>query len=408
MPIDYGCVASGDLTGTPEVLVGANPADARHAFVFRASRPARYLSFIVSRFTRTDQLQVSFDGTPAVPLTDDGMASPEPLPGVRISVEANPRQTRESRPLAGRAADIMQFYESVVGDAPYPSFTIALVENLTPGGHSPPYFAQLNQPLPNSPLVWRNDPAAFENYPEFFMAHEIAHQWWGHGVGWQNYHDQWLSEGFSQYFAALYANTFRGDGVFQGVLRRMRRWAMNESHQGPVHLGYRVGHIKNDGRAFRAIVYNKGAMVLHMLRLMVGDEPFFKGLRRFYNSSRFRKVGSEDFRFAMEIESGLDLERFFERWIYGSSLPRVTFDYRVETRSDGQTAVLRFEQIGDTFDLPAQVTLTFADGRSRDVTVRITDRVVEVPVPLESALRSAAISRRDVSLAEFRNTPASK
>ena len=61
-------------------------------------------------------------------------------------------------------------------------FTIALVENLTPGGHSPPYFAQLNQPLPNSPLVWRNDPAAFENYPEFFMAHEIAHQWWGHQV----------------------------------------------------------------------------------------------------------------------------------------------------------------------------------------------------------------------------------
>ncbi len=408
VPVDYGCVASGDLTGTPEVLVGATPADARRASVFLASRPARYLSFIVSRFIRTDQSQISFDGKPAVPLTDAEMASPEPLPGVRISIEANPRQTRESRPLAGRAADIMRFYQSVIGDAPYPSFTIALVENLTPGGHSPPYFAQLNQPLPNSPLVWRNDPAAFENYPEFFMAHEIAHQWWGHGVGWQNYHDQWLSEGFSQYFAALYANSARGDDVFQGVLRRMRRWAIDESPQGPVHLGYRVGHIKSDGRAFRAIVYNKGAMVLHMLRLMAGDEAFFQGLRRFYMSSRFRKVGSEDFRVAMEMETGLDLERFFERWIYGSTLPHVTFGYRVESRSDGQTAVLRFEQTGDIFDLPALVTLTFANGRSQDITVRVTDRVVEVAVPLDSPLKSAAISRRDVSLAEFRDAPGAK
>ena len=73
-------------------------------------------------------------------------------------------------------------------------------------------------------------------------------------------------------------------------MRQMRRWAMNESDQGPVYLGYRVGHIKSDGRAFRAIIYNKGAMVLHMLRRLVGDEAFFSGLRRFYADSRFSKA----------------------------------------------------------------------------------------------------------------------
>jgi aminopeptidase N len=233
------------------------------------------------------------------------------------------------------------------------------------------------------------------------MAHEIAHQWWGHGVGWQNYHDQWLSEGFSQYFAALYASNYRGDDVFQGLLRRMRRWAINESDQGPVHLGYRVGHIKGDGRAFRAIVYNKAAMVLHMMRLMVGDEAFFGGVQRFYLSSRFRKVGSEDFRLAMEAESGKDLQRFFERWIYGASLPNIAFTYRVESGSTGPVAMLRFEQTGDLFDLPALVTLTYADGRTTEVTVRITDRVAEVAVPLEGTLRAASISKKDVSLAEY-------
>ena len=47
----------------------------------------------------------------------------------------------------------MRFYQSVIGDSPYPSFTLTLVENLLPGGHSPPYFALLNQPLPNSPVA---------------------------------------------------------------------------------------------------------------------------------------------------------------------------------------------------------------------------------------------------------------
>jgi aminopeptidase N len=304
--------------------------------------------------------------------------------------------------MVDRATDILRFYDSVVDDTPYPSFTIALVENTLPGGHSPPYFAELNQPLPNSPLVWRNDPAAFENYPEFFMAHEIAHQWWGHGVGWQNYHEQWLSGGFAQYFAALYADKFRGDDVFQGVLRRMRRWAMNESDQGPVYLGYRVGHIKNDGRAFRAVVYDKGAMVLHMLRLMTGDEVFFRGLRRFYMSSRFHKVGTEDFRLAMEQESGKDLRRFFERWIYNATLPRIAFSYRIASGQSGQVAVLRFEQTGDVFDLPATVTLDYADGHSTDVVVPVTDRVTEMPVKLEGPLRTASISKLDVSLADFK------
>lgn len=410
VPLSYGCVASGEASGPPQVQIDKDPANARHVYVFDARRPARYLSFIVSRFIPGERTALVFaqpDGEPGTAaagavLTPEQLAGEQPLPGMWVSVQANPRQTREGKQLAARASSMLKFYQGLVGEAPYPSFTIALVENLTPGGHSPPYFAQLNQPLPNSPLVWRNDPAAFENYPEFFMAHEIAHQWWGHGVGWQNYHEQWLSEGFSQYFAALYANQVRGPEVFQGVLRRMRRWAISESDQGPVHLGYRIGHIRNNGRAFRAIVYNKGAMVLHMLRQFVGDDVFFRGVQRFYLSARFRKVGSEDFRAAMEEESGMDLANFFERWVYNATLPDITFSSRVETAGDRQVAVLRFEQAGELFDLPARVTLAYADGRSRDVTVPVSGRVTELRVPLDGALKAASISRSDVSLAEYR------
>ena len=399
VPLVYGAVASGEPTGPPEVSLGRNAAEGRHIYRFKAVRPARYLSFIVSRFITADHAEVRFGDAAGSSTEDSGTTFGM---SVALSVEANPRQTGRGKQLLARTGDIMRFYQSLVGDAPYPSFTIALVENLTPGGHSPAYFAQLNQPLPNSPLVWRNDPAAFENYPEFFMAHEIAHQWWGQGVGWQTYHDQWLSEGFAQYFATLYARSSRGDDVYQNVLRRMRRWAINESDQGPVYLGYRVGHIKNDGRAFRAIVYNKGAMVLHMLRQLVGDEAFFSGVRRFYLSSRFRKVGSEDFRFAMEEATGRELGRFFERWVYASALPQLTFTSRVEAKDGSQVAVLRFDQTGEVFDVPVVVTLTYANGQTSDVVVPVTERTVEFPVVLTSALKSATVSPRDLSLAQVR------
>src|SRR5207245_11346606 len=122
-----------------------------------------------------------------------------------------------------------------------------------------------------------------------------------------------------------------------------------------------------------ALVYNKGAAVLHMLRRLIGDEAFFRGIRRFYGESRFRKAGTEDLRRAMEAESDRPLERFFERWIYGSTLPRLTFAFHVESSAGRQEVVLHFEQPGDVFDVPVTVTLQYADRRPVDVLVPITD-----------------------------------
>ena len=122
--------------------------------------------------------------------------------------------------------------------------------------------------------------------------------------------------------------------------------------QGPVYLGYRLGHIEGRGATFRALVYNKSAIVLHMLRRMIGEEAFLRGLRRFYNQWRYKKAGTDDLRAALEAESGRPLTRFFDRWILGSVLPQI----RVRSTVDeaGASAAAGIDN-WPVFDLPATI-----------------------------------------------------
>jgi hypothetical protein len=389
VPEGFTCVASGRLRGSTEVTLRdlLTLTDGK-AFVFTASDPLRYLALVVSRFVHVA------DST--IDLADS--EDTRPPQSLEIAVEANPRQQGRGRALMGDVEDIMRFYAGVVGDAPYASATIALVEHELPGGHSPGYFAVLNSPLPGSRATWRDDPASFSGFPEFFVAHELAHQWWGQAVGWRNYHEQWLSEGFAQYFAALYARNARGDRIFLDMLRQFRKWALAESDEGPVYLGYRLGHIKSRPRVFRALVYNKGAAVLHMLRRLVGDDTFFPAIRRFYSEQKFQKAGTEDLRRAFEAESGRPLQRFFDRWIYGSGIPRVRYTRSV---APGSVAV-RFEQIGDEiFDIPVTVTVTYTDGRTQEAVVLVTDRLVNWKLATNGQVRQVEINRDQAALAEF-------
>jgi hypothetical protein len=390
VPDGYRAVASGQpVGGAATALRDVLAAASGRTFTFRAAQPVRYLAVVISRLTPVAETFVSVVDDPAVGTGVDRVV---------IAAEATPRQRTRARGLAKTAEDILRFYASIIGDAPYASATLAVLESELPGGHGPAFMVIINDPIPNPNVTWRGDPAAFESFPDFFLAHEIAHQWWGQAVGWKNYHEQWLSEGFSQYFAALYAQKARGDRVFVDMLRQFRRWSLSESDQGPVHLGHRLGHIRSEPRVYRALVYNKGAAVLHMLRRLLGDQVFFAGLRRFYLERRYQKAGTDDLERAFEAESGLVLDRFFERWIYSTEIPRIS---HAATIGAGQVA-LRFEQTGEVlFDVPVTVTLVYADGRTEDTVVVVAQQSVERTIPASAQVRQVQVNRDSAALAEF-------
>lgn len=387
VPDNYTTIASGSLDdGYPRQM----PSDGRTSWFeyrFSATQPVRYLGWATSRFVHIDTGDFSI-----TPDGEDTAFSGVVYNTGEISVESSGMLQRRGRELFLETQRVMKFYGSLLSDIPYPTFTLALVEREQPGGHSPPYFAALSQPPPATPIAWRTDPAYFDSFPEFFLAHEAAHQWWGQAVGWKNYHEQWISEGFAQYFAALYAESLRKNTTFKQVIAQMARWTLERSDQGPVYLGYRLGHIKNDGRTFRALVYNKSALTLHMLRKLIGDGAFFRGLRRFYTAFRFKKAGTEDVKAAFETEASRDLDAFFDRWIYGSSLPRLKFTY---TSEPGAVNV-RLEQIGDPFEYPITVSLR-SPTSTTDVTVLVTDQVTTRRIPVPGTIRSVGINEDDAA-----------
>jgi aminopeptidase N len=131
-----------------------------------------------------------------------------------------------------------------------------------------------------------------------------------------------------------------------------------------------------------------------MLRQLVGDDAFFRGLHRYYNENRFAKAGTSDLQRAMEEESGKSLDRFFERWIYDSTLPRV----RATSVVDDQEVIVRVEQLGDIFDVPILVSITYTDGRIDERVIAVTEASTEVRIPRTGTVRQVELNQDNGAL----------
>ena len=390
VPSQYQVVASGSLLRS-SVVANQDPGRSGSKSVrvvdYVADRPVRYLACVISRFIAIGRSRVDVPAVSPPVAARGGGAPAGTLPAnnaVNLDVVSTSRMTTRNRQTPQRVAAMLQYFARLIGEAPYPDFTLAALDDNLPGGHSPAYFAAFHQALPTTPYSWASDPVAFDDvYPQFFLAHEVAHQWWGQAVGWKNYHEQWLSEGLAQYFAALYAAEDRGPAMLETLVGDMREAAQPYLAQGPISLGYRLGHIKSDGRVFRAIVYNKSAVVLHMLRRLVGDEAFFAGVRRFYAASRFKKAGTGEFQAALEAGGAITLDRFFEGWVRGAGRPRV----RLSWSGDRDAQIIRVEQIGEIFTFPLTVAVQYADGRSEQRTIKVVGGVTEERLTATPAIR---------------------
>lgn len=150
----------------------------------------------------------------------------------------------------------------------------------------------------------------------WIIAHEMAHQWWGNLVTCATWRDFWLNEGITTFMVAAWKeHRFGGDAYRQeleGARRRLER-ASSMGFDKP--LAWSGNYPSLSIR--RAVQYSKGALFLAHLREMLGEHPFWDGLRAFTRTHAGKTVTSHDFQSAMEQASGRDLSLTFTQWVYG-------------------------------------------------------------------------------------------
>lgn len=282
---------------------------------------------------------------------------------VSLRAFAVPRARGIAEETLGKAADMIRFFTQEFGPCPYAFLNLVLIEGVTPGGHSPPGMVVLQR----RPLLLRGtlreDPANFSDVDGFFLAHELAHQWWGQGVAPENYRERWLSEGMAQYAAALWARHAHGEEQFQDILKRMARWAMKDNARGPINLGNRLGHIKGGPEIYRAVVYDKGAYVLHMLRGIAGEDAFRRAIMAFQESHRYAKAGTNDLQAALEAATGDDLSAYFREWIFGTTLPSLQFTHHAHVVGDEHRTAIDVSVSNLPGPVPLELTVTHDGGR---------------------------------------------
>jgi len=218
------------------------------------------------------------------------------------------------------------------------------------------------------------------------LAHELAHQWFGDALTVRNWSHVWLNEGFATYAAFLWREQTKGRPEYTA---QMRALMVPEVYDGVLYV---ADSTDVDGM-FTRVTFQKGALVLHMLRHVMGDAAFFAALKRYVADNLNRTVTTSDFQRAAEGSYGRSLDWFFSEWVYHGGAPHYTVTGLTATRRGAGYRVeldLRQQQDSGVFRMPLDLSLKTASGsigvvawdslRVQHVTLSAPDSVTAVIV----------------------------
>ncbi len=259
---------------------------------------------------------------------------------IKVTVGFDPTSASVIKPdtrqeLLNTLRDALLYYQEVIG--PYPFDSLVAVSSPRWFSQSLPGFITLSTAMVADDVWLRlmrgSDARAT-------VAHEVAHQWWGHLIGWEGYRDQWLSEALAEWSALAFARNrlkSRAAGPLRGWKSSLL--ALSEDGRpveslGPVVLGARLDSSRSPG-AYSAIVYSKGAVVIDMLAKQFGEETFLRILTSLIKGLGGRKLSTKDFFDAIERISDHDLTSFTRQYVYGTGIPQVYYDYSILKTQQG-------------------------------------------------------------------------
>ena len=285
---------------------------------------------------------------------------------------------------------------------PYEKYAQVVVEDFIFGGMENTSATTLID------LVLYDDRAALDFEKDDLIAHELAHQWWGDLLTCREWPHAWLNEGFATWCQLVW----------------------REHHDGPDETAYdrfgmAVRYRGEDGSEYRrAIVdrrfeepidlfdrhlYEKGGLVLHMLRNELGESSFWRGVRTYAADNRGGSVVTEDLRIAFEKATGRNIEGFLDQWVYHPGHPELEVSWNWDAPTQILAVTVRqtqtaSEETVEVFRMPMEIRVVDEQGRATIHVVRTERRDHTFHLPVESAPRTVEVDPEGHLLATMKVT----
>jgi predicted negative regulator of RcsB-dependent stress response len=246
------------------------------------------------------------------------------------------------------AAKILAFFSDRFGGLPNGHLAIAEIDDSSVSGYSAPGLVAIASRGFSNPV----------NYQ--LLAHELSHQWWRCLVSPASANDAFLDEGLATYSAALYAEEAAGQAEFEKVMGDTVVGALTHEDAAPVS---QAGQLHEFTPEYQSIVFQKGALVFHMLRWVIGDDAFVKTLRAMAQQYAFRPITTEEFQKLAEKSSNQDLTYFFAQWVNSTGVPQFKRTWAVYKLQKGYQVVGKITQDLDIFRMPVEVRVVPEHGK---------------------------------------------
>jgi len=245
-----------------------------------------------------------------------------------------------------KTKEMLKFYSDLFGFYPFINEKLGIIE----------FMDKWNWGMQTNICFQRNLYKASDYNIEWTISHELAHQWWS----WRNtsdFHHPWLDEGITDYSAALWFENRHGKESYHNFMK-------DHEYFGPGTIYWE----KPEEEEPYELMYNKGPWVLHMLRHVVGDSIFFKILKTYATNSEYSEklFTTEDFQQIAEEISTLDLNPFFEQWIYKEGYPKYSYSWdttgNVQGNYDVDININQIQTYETIFQMPVDITIQMKTG----------------------------------------------
>ncbi len=334
VPAEYRVIASGDLKTD------------------RASNGRTVYSF---HYDKT-----SFPGSIAIVKGDPVRVSSQ---GINTDVFFRGQEAGAAQTYGDETGKIMTFLTSEYGLAPQANLALVETEAGAVNGYSAPGVVFLAPGSINTKVNTR------------ILANQFSRQWWGGLVSPANRNHLWLENGPARYSELLYTEHTAGPGAMDTDLKTTYVEALTVKDP-PV---LQAARLEDYSPEYWALTAAKGAAILNMLRNVVGDANFKKGLHLFMDKYSWQSATSEDFRKVMEEVSNQDLRYFFIQWLESSGSPEFKLEYTVFRTQQGFRVVGKINQDLDTFRMPVDLRIE-TEGNPEDKKVEVTGTSSEFSV----------------------------